>query len=238
MAIDVLQTGGVASGTRSLMGRKALRGIADETGGTMSTVEMSRLGVERIDERTRSGYLLGYYPSNTRWDGTFRRIVVKVTRPNTTVQFRHGYYARTDIPTFDRRFFVTRHRLQAAANYASKLTDIRLKLKASVETEEGKHYASIAAQIDPSRIYFAVEKGVHVADLTVAVVGMDYDDHILGASVHRVVVTLDDEAFEAAKKNWISWESRVVVPSGTRYLRLVIYDYFADLVGIAGDYVL
>ena len=90
VAIDVLQTGGVASGMRSMMGRRALRGIADDTGGTMSTVEMSRLALERIDERTRSGYLLGYYPSNTRWDGTFRRIVVKVTRPHTTVQFRHG----------------------------------------------------------------------------------------------------------------------------------------------------
>ena len=59
--------------------------------------------VGRIDAATRFQYLLAYAPLDADWDGTFRRITVKVNRPEVRVLYRHGYYARDQLVPFDRQ---------------------------------------------------------------------------------------------------------------------------------------
>ncbi len=39
-------------------------------------------------------YLLGYYPDSKQWDGKFRKIQVKVNRPDVMVRHRVGYFAK------------------------------------------------------------------------------------------------------------------------------------------------
>ncbi len=51
--------------------------------------------LRRINEDLASYYLLGYYPSNSKMDGTFRKIDVKVTRPGVKLRARRGYLAPT-----------------------------------------------------------------------------------------------------------------------------------------------
>jgi hypothetical protein len=48
-------------------------------------------------ERT-TYYLLAYQPTNTKNDGTFRKISVKVKRSKVTVRARPGYVAVTRSP--------------------------------------------------------------------------------------------------------------------------------------------
>jgi hypothetical protein len=40
--------------------------------------------------------VLGYYPTNTKRDGNFRKIKVEVTRSDAKVLTRRGYYAPTE----------------------------------------------------------------------------------------------------------------------------------------------
>jgi hypothetical protein len=37
--------------------------------------------------------VLGYYPTNTAKDGRFHKIKIEVTRPDTKILARKGYYA-------------------------------------------------------------------------------------------------------------------------------------------------
>lgn len=46
-----------------------------------------------LTDRLGTFYLLGYYSSNTTFDGKFREIEVKVRRPGVKVTARRGYYA-------------------------------------------------------------------------------------------------------------------------------------------------
>jgi len=73
--------------------------ITNETGGRTIVVRNEKNlmdAFDQISEELRSQYTLGYYPSNGKHDGTYRKVKVEVSRPDTTVLARRGYYAPTE----------------------------------------------------------------------------------------------------------------------------------------------
>jgi VWFA-related protein len=76
----------------------AMRELAESTGGfaVTNTNEIS-LPMQRMMEDMRNHYELAYSPTSTNYDGHFRKIEVKISRPKTTLQTRKGYYAVPDL---------------------------------------------------------------------------------------------------------------------------------------------
>jgi len=75
--------------------------IADATGGRVIEVSSEKHlqeAFDQISEELRSEYTLGYYPSNSARDGTFRKIKVETTDKDFKVLARKGYYAPKDGP--------------------------------------------------------------------------------------------------------------------------------------------
>jgi VWFA-related protein len=76
-------------------GGTSVHKLARETGGRairVKSIEQIGQAFEQIAQELRSQYLLSYSPSNTRHDGSFRRIHVKVRGHNYIVRTRTGYY--------------------------------------------------------------------------------------------------------------------------------------------------
>jgi Ca-activated chloride channel family protein len=74
----------------------AMKSLAQETGArSFFPNDISQLaGVyDSITEELASQYAVGYSPKNPRRDGSYRRIVVRVTEPNTRTRTRSGYIA-------------------------------------------------------------------------------------------------------------------------------------------------
>jgi hypothetical protein len=70
--------------------------IARETGGRaieIRTQENLDKALGQISKELRSQYMIGCYPTNTKHDGTFRKIKVKVTSAHAKVLAPTGYYA-------------------------------------------------------------------------------------------------------------------------------------------------
>jgi VWFA-related protein len=82
----MLQGGGDRIGT--------LRTLAENTDGfaIVNTNEVDK-GLRRIADDLSAYYLLGYASTNTNLDGKFRRIEVRVGRPQVSVTARRGYLA-------------------------------------------------------------------------------------------------------------------------------------------------
>ena len=73
-----------------------LRQLSNETGGraffSQSIGDLTTI-YERIADELSSQYTLGYTSNNPRRDGMWRRIIVRVNRPNVAARTKQGYYA-------------------------------------------------------------------------------------------------------------------------------------------------
>jgi hypothetical protein len=249
VVIDTIQTGGIDPGplptvsspptpipgmnfTFMDMGRiSGLKNISDLTGGQSATRVYTKPAVDRIDTATKFGYLLGYYPSNTARDTRYRRIVVRVNRPGVTVLYRHGYFADDVPPPVDRRAFLTERRIAAATNYAEDLSDIKLTVKASTTKVQGGTDVALDVVIDLSRVSFTVKDDRHVASLEFALACGDEKERVIGRSRQTLDLKLKEDTFQRYSREGFPLNAFMSSSVKPRFVKLVVYDYEADLVG-------
>ncbi|MCL6481642.1 MAG: VWA domain-containing protein [Firmicutes bacterium] len=77
-------------------GAGVARRLAEQTGGRAIFLRDEKQldeAFEQIAQELRQQYTLGYYSSNTRRDGAFRRVEVRVNRSGLKALTRKGYYA-------------------------------------------------------------------------------------------------------------------------------------------------
>ena len=95
---------GVEAGTVSDHGDKGLERLCEETGG-MAFFTGDMLALERsfskIAKELRSQYLITYKPTNDHYDGSYRKVEVKLANPNDKYRLRtkRGYKAVSDSVT-------------------------------------------------------------------------------------------------------------------------------------------
>lgn len=73
------------------------RHMSELTGGEAWAFKYGAETFARLDTTTRSQYLLGYSPTNTNWDGRYRRISVTVNRPGVNVIYPAGILRPRDV---------------------------------------------------------------------------------------------------------------------------------------------
>jgi Ca-activated chloride channel family protein len=77
-------------------GRGYLNELAENSGGRVfDALRMQDLGpvFEQVARELASQYSIGYYPTNTKRDGKFRKVKVKVKKPDLVARTKKGYYA-------------------------------------------------------------------------------------------------------------------------------------------------
>jgi Ca-activated chloride channel homolog len=101
--------GDFSENLRDLAGERALETLTSETGGTLYRPiatpgtqgrETDELSIKELDlafynlaEQLRTQYTLGFYSTNDKRDGSFRKLAVRVKKPGYTTRARSGYYA-------------------------------------------------------------------------------------------------------------------------------------------------
>jgi len=78
-------------------GDREMRKLTEETGGRVIEVgnkfEKLKQGFDQIANELRSQYNIGYTPTNSKLDGTFRKVQIQANNKDYKIQARTGYYA-------------------------------------------------------------------------------------------------------------------------------------------------
>jgi len=85
--------------TRTLteIATEQLQTLADASGGTFyhaNRIEDLKGVLEKVGAEMRTIYSMAYTPTNSGFNGTFRRIRVRVNKPDVNIRTRPGYFGR------------------------------------------------------------------------------------------------------------------------------------------------
>jgi VWFA-related protein len=211
----------------------SLRNIAQMTGGRSSIHGDVGKALATLNDVTRVEYLLGFYPSNPDWDGKYRHLTVRVNRPGLKLSYRRGYYARASLQPFDRKAFLTYSRIASAAQYAGEVHDIKVRahVEAVPAASGSGQETRVDLVIDPSRLPFAQEGGLHKAVLEVTTFYGDSRGRPLGDLWQTLEMNLREANWEKYRKDGIPFSTRVPMAASGQTFKIVVYSYDADLVG-------
>lgn len=177
------------------LGQDSLRTMSDETGG-FAVVNRNDFenAFQRIVDDNSSYYVMGYYSTNERRDGRFRRIDVRVkNRPGLVVRARKGYVApRGRVP--ETKAAATKDapsvELKEALESPLPLPALPLAVTASIfKGPNAKGSVVISTFIHGGSLPFAEDAGMFKNDLEV--IGIATDDKGKAFNTDRNTVTLN-----------------------------------------------
>ena len=227
-----------ASGLQNEVRRSqdSLRVLAEQTGGYAGVDSNSFLETfDRVVRDSSTYYVLGYYPSDTRRDGRFREIDVRVRRPGLHVRSRSGYVAARgadrDMRTVMTDGSTSRALLEALQ---SPLPVAGLTLRTfAAPFSAGPSTASVfvATEIAPSALLFAEQDGWFVNELEFSLVALDHQGKTRDGHHASVPFRVRPETRETITRSGFRVFSRLTLPAGRYQLRLAARDRAAGRVG-------
>ena len=211
---------------------ESLRQISTLTGGTTTAFQSGSTAFSRLDESTRAQYLIGYSPTNGDWNGAYRRIAVRVNRKDVRVLYRHGYAARREITPLTRQQYLTYSRIAAAANAGQELNDFAFTTgQPTVESSGTNRSVRLETRIAPGAVKFRRADGAYVGKVEALYFCADEQQRLIGENWQTIDFTLTEENHQKFLKDGVSFTVIIPVTAEPRFVKSVLYDYTADLVG-------
>ena len=175
---------------------------------------------ERIQRDTSAYYVLGFRSTDTRRDGRYRKLTVKINRPDVKLEYRPGYYAPADFQHSKPRGPRTRAR---GATCQRPARDRCRRLSAGALLPHRRH----ATSSFPSRIVvpgsqIPFTKGGDRDKATLDIIG-DVNDpagHVIGNARQTVKLAID-QSQQVRRKN-IQYSTGFTLPIGKFHLKFVV----------------
>ena len=213
--------------------------LANETGGFLiRDTNDAASAFRRIEEDMRFHYLLAYSPSNENYDGRFRTISVKVSRPGLQLQTRQGYYAVRAVDSVPLRSFEA----PALVRLDRRPTPRDFPVEAvalSFPTPARPGLAPLLVRVPGQTIAYALDKQdkspdkIHRAELTVVARLKDEAGREVDRLSQRYEFSTSAANLEAARRGDILFYREADLPPGRYTLEAVAYDAVADKASVS-----
>lgn len=221
--------------TQELVSAEGADELARSTGGfsIKNTNDLQR-GLLRVAQEARHYYLLGYASRNTRRDGRWRKIVVKLSGTDAEVRARRGYYAPgADKANADRAAAGWRPGMQQALDSPYEFQGIPLRLTHHVfgEVAAGKARALLTAEVDIRGLAFTEQKGRSVDTLEYLLAVVHRDGGIPERQDQKIELNLPPDLRTSLGSRWLSVDKEFELRPGSYQARLVVRDKRSGVVG-------
>lgn len=229
--------------------------MAQDTGGHAfyNTNGLNHAVAEAISEGSNY-YTLAYTPTNTKWNGAYRKIQIKLRQPNLTLTYRRGYFA--DDPEAH-----VKHSAAAAASPPDSIrpammhgapTPTQIIFKASVfpfggspedKLAPGNSAApslrgpyrryNISYAASPHDVTFSIQpNGAYRTSLQFLVFVYNQDGELLNTIGNTTIGNLNPEGYAATLRTGLHFQQQVSVPvKGQYFLRIGVHDIAGDRIG-------
>jgi VWFA-related protein len=205
---------------------------ADSGGFSVSNTNDLAKGIRRIADESRAYYLLGYTPQNTKRDGRFRKIEVKLkSGKGLTVRARKGYYAALDgVRRADddkkKKKLPYDPDIQGALDSPFERQDVPLRMTALVhdETLLGKANTVVAADVDLRRMQLQELDGRISGTLEFLLVVAHRESGEYFRYDQQVEMKLLPETYERLKRTWYTLAREFELAPGGYQAKLVVRD--------------
>jgi VWFA-related protein len=207
----------------------SLRVVAEETGGIAILNQNDfRTAFSRILEDNSSYYVLGYYPTNEKRDGRFRKVEVRVKHPGLRVRARRGYVApvvagKKESDTKGTDTAKTSPDLRQALDSPLPVSGLTLTAFAAPFKGTGNNVAiAMAIEVDGANMAFKQnDKGLFANDLEIALYAADVRTGKIRDGVRDVVgLTLRPQTLDMVRRTAFRVVRRIQLPPGKYQLRI------------------
>lgn len=227
--VDNRDLGAILDQTRQLA--EGSDSVALDSGGfTIRNTNDLAGGLDRIARESSVYYLLGYRPTNTKRDGKFRKIKVKLARQGLALRARKGYYAPKGTPAAEPN---SRARLARAVNSLHTLDGISLRASSYVfgYSPGGKASVLLVAEADPKALSFNKKGTRHRArlDSLLHVTSRDSGERVSKRQAIRL--RYSDEEHGRLEMSWARILRDLELSPGTYSARLVVQDRASGRMG-------
>jgi len=203
--------------------------MAERTGGRAFYNSNDIQGAVRkaIDD-SRVTYVLGYYPTNTNWDGKFREIKVRTAKPGVHLRFRVGYYALPDAPTTATQ----KAQLLSDAEWSPlEATDLALEVSADPVTSAGFRELQVQVRIAANQLHFEQSNNHWKDSLQVVWVEIGSTGRAIGTITKTVGLDVPQDSYDLLLNKGISFGQTLKVRDDAIELRLVTRDDGSGAIG-------
>jgi VWFA-related protein len=209
----------------------SLTTLAADTGGRAFT-DSNDFGdaFARAQRDLSAYYLIGYGSTNTTKDGRFRKIEVRVSRRNTRIEARNGYYAERDFAHTNRQD--REGTLDEQLNAAVSLTDLPLVVGTGWFRQDAtRFYVPIALAVPGSAVPPPAGVTSTATKVSFDVRGVVRDEQ--GRTVGRIKDTLDVPAGDGGSLagRLVLYQSGVTLPPGRFSVKVVVRENAGGTIG-------
>jgi hypothetical protein len=213
----------------------SMRVLSEETGG-FAIINQNDFtsGFQRIVADNSSYYVLGYYPTNDKRDGRFRKIEVRVTRPGVKVQARNGYTAPKGKPATANAKADSKVPPEVVDALANPIPTTGVGLSVFAAPFVGpapKASVAVAIELAPATLRFVEQNGKFNEDIQIHVLAVDAAGKMQDGGPTNVPLRLSAPTHDAVAANGFRVLRRLTVPPGRYQIRVAAKESNGNAVG-------
>jgi VWFA-related protein len=204
---------------QQLASQDTLVSLARDTGGRafLDTNDFAPV-YDRVVQDSSAYYVLGYTSTNPAQDGKFRRVRVRLTRPELKVEHRSGYYSERDFRHAGKED--RERQLQDQLLTDLSATDFPVWVRSGFfRTGENRFYVPLSVAVPGSALPLAKSGSGSEQHATLDVVGIVRDE--AKRAVARLRDTLSVSGADVGKKS-VQYRTGFTLPPGTYRLKVVV----------------